>query len=118
MVVIGQAVNDGHAGVLSEGLDIGVGKGPDHHHIDHRGDDFGGILDRFTPPQLRILPGQKKCAATQLRHTRLEGNPGASRGFSENHGQDLALHAALRAARAPLRLECDRSVDKEPDFIC
>src|SRR5450830_55994 len=87
MEFVGQAVDDGHARVLGETLDLVLAIGADHHQVDHAADHLGTVFDGFGAAQLAVAGGQVNHRATQLVHAGFEAHPCAGAGLLEDHGQ-------------------------------
>ena len=87
---IGEAVDDGHLGVLGQRFHVGVREGPDHDPVHIPVEHPGGVGNRLATTQLDISGREEVRGATQLGDPDLEGHAGARGGLHENHGQRLA----------------------------
>jgi hypothetical protein len=87
MRLVGQSVDDRHAGVMRQFLDLGVIVGADHDRIDHAAEHPCGIGDGFAAAQLHPARFHDNGAAAQLPHRHIERNARAGGIFLENHGQ-------------------------------
>jgi hypothetical protein len=100
MLVIGQGVDGGNAGVLREFLDITLGKRADDRAVNHAPEHAGRVLDRFTASELYVIRIEKQHFSAEFAEPNFEGNAGASGRFAEHQrpglaGQRLAVGFAV-----------------------
>ena len=87
---IGEAVDDGHLGILGQRFHVRVCEGPDHDPVHVSVEHPGRIGNGLTTTQLDIARREKVRGATQLGDPDLERHAGTRRRLHENHGQRLA----------------------------
>jgi hypothetical protein len=84
---VGQAVDDGHAGMLGKALDFGLLISANHHQINHAADDFGAVFNRLGSAQLAAVSCQMNNRTTHLVHAGFKTHAGTGGGFFKNHSQ-------------------------------
>ncbi|MNT38253.1 hypothetical protein D3C72_1744390 [compost metagenome] len=109
--VIGQAIDHRYAGVGGEFGQVAVGKGTDHHGVEHARHDDGTVADRLATAQLGVAWRQEDRLAAELDHAGLKGDSGAGRGFLENHPQDAVFQRLEQYAAVTQVLELNASTD-------
>ena len=109
--VVGQAVDHRDAGVGGEFGQGAVGKGSDHHRIEHARHDDRAVTDRLATAQLRIARRKEDRLAAELDHAGLERDPRARGGLLENHPQDAVFQRLEQYAAVTQVLELNASTD-------
>ena len=72
MLLIGQRVDGGKAGVLGELLDVLLREGADDRAVDHPPQHAGRVLDRFAAPELDFGGAEKHDLSAQFPDAHLE----------------------------------------------
>ncbi|MCY1174397.1 hypothetical protein D9M73_145980 [compost metagenome] len=109
--VIGQAVDHRYAGVGGEFGQVAVGKGTDHHGVEHARHDDRAVADRLATAQLGVAGRQEDRLATELDHAGFEGNSGAGRGLFENHPEHAVFQGLEQYAAVTQVFELNASTD-------
>ncbi|MOA06056.1 hypothetical protein D3C78_1256770 [compost metagenome] len=115
--VIGQAVYHRYTGVGGEFGQGAVGKGADHHRVEHARHDDGAVADRLAAAQLGIARGQENRLAAELDHAGFERQPGPGRGFLEDHPQYAVFQGFEQYAAVTQVLQLDASTDHTEQFV-
>ena len=115
--VVGQAVDYRHAGVGGEFGQGAVGKGTDHHRIEHARHDDGAVADRLAATQLGVTRGEEDRLAAELDHAGFEGQPGTGRGLLEDHPQHAVFQGLEEYAAVTQVFQLDPSTDHADQFI-
>ena len=90
MAGVGEAVDDGHRGVLGHFQQAFMGVGAHHDGIDVAAENLRGIGDGLAAAQLHVGRGEVDHVAAELAHPDLEADAGAGGGFFEDHRQHPA----------------------------
>lgn len=72
----------------------------------------GRVFNGLSAPELGIAGREKQRGATELGHTRLEGDSGAGGRFLEDHCQDTIFQSFAHGALAPIVAESSAVVDQ------
>jgi hypothetical protein len=115
--LVGQAVDDRHARVRGEGVDLGLLVGADHHDVDHAADDLGAVFDRLGAAQLAVAGGQVHHRAAQLVHAGLEAHAGARAGLLEDHGQRAVDQRLVLFVGLELLLDDRHAIEEVGVFV-
>ncbi|MNU91893.1 hypothetical protein D3C71_817970 [compost metagenome] len=109
--IIGQAVDYRHARVGGKFGQIAVGKGSDHHRVEHARHDNRAVADRLATAQLGITRRQENSLAAELDHAGFEGNAGAGRRLLEDHPEHAVFQGLEQYAAVTQVLELNASTD-------
>lgn len=109
--VIGQAIDDRHAGVGGEFGQGAVGEGADHYRVKHARHNDRAVTDRLAATQLGVARRQEDRLATQLDHAGFERDAGARRGLLEDHPQYAVFQRLEQYAAVTQVLELNASTD-------
>mmetsp|Transcript_30429 Transcript_30429/g.51277 ORF Transcript_30429/g.51277 Transcript_30429/m.51277 type:complete len:307 (-) Transcript_30429:337-1257(-) len=96
VVVIGEAVDDGHAAVLCEVQDVLVTKDARHNDVIEAAENARDILGGLALAQLDGVRPEVKGVASEKVEARLERNPSAHRWLREDHSHRLPLERLER----------------------
>ena len=117
MAEIRQAVDDGHAAVLGQGLHLVLTEGADHDAVHIAGEHPGRVLNRFAPADLRAFCPQHHGVAPQLVDAHLKADAGAGGGLLKNHAQALAPEMGVLDAVLGLILQLVGQVQDVENFL-
>eukprot|EP00967_Tisochrysis_lutea_P142510 scaffold263392_cov30-Tisochrysis_lutea.AAC.1 len=84
MVVIGQAVDDGHLGELGELDDVLVSIQPRHDHLIHRGEHARDVLGGLARADANLCSEAERVPSEPVE-ARFEGDARAAAGLCEYH---------------------------------
>mmetsp|Transcript_11759 Transcript_11759/g.27449 ORF Transcript_11759/g.27449 Transcript_11759/m.27449 type:complete len:631 (-) Transcript_11759:1616-3508(-) len=117
VVFVGQAVDDRHARVRREALDLALLEGADHHQVDHAADDAGRVLHRLGPAELAVARGEMDDRAAHLVHAGLETHTGARGCLLEDHGQRAVLQRLVLLVVLEAALDDGGAVEQVGVFL-
>ena len=114
--LVGEAVEHGHTGVLSQLLHQILTKAAVLDAVIHPAQDAGGVSDGLLHADLAAGGAQVSGAHAQILRGHLEGAAGTGGGLFENQGNVLALQILVGNAGLLLRLQVRGSVQKLLDL--
>src|SRR3712207_3709539 len=117
MMLIGEAVYDGHLGGVGELLDLLVVEGPDHDGVYVAGEDAASVRRGLALTHLYLLRQQVEGVPAELVHPDLEGDAGAVGGLLEDHRQRPAAQGPVGDARSLKPLYLCGLIEDEPDLL-
>ena len=100
MVIIGQAVYDGHIRIMREGGYGFMAIGAEHNAINKTGENFGGVFNCLAAPDLHIITCGGDRTPAKLTHPHIKAEPCAGRGFFKYQRERFALKRCVRIEAA------------------
>ena len=100
MVIVGEAVDDGHARPLGQLVDVGLRERADHDRVEVAREHHRRVAHGLAAAQLELALRQVERVAAELVHADLEGHARARGGLVEDHAERAARRTG-GAARAP-----------------
>ena len=118
MGVVGQAVDDGHAAPLGQGLGVALLVGADHNAVVIAAQGAGRILNGLAIAKLHLGHGVEVMGqAAQLVHTHLKAGAGAGAGLCKNQRQAFARQQGVGAARLSVGLQLVGHIQDVKQFL-
>src|SRR5208282_2544685 len=96
MLGVREGINRRDPAIVSESLNIGLCKGPDHCSVKQAPKHSRGVDDRLTSSKLNVAGGKENYTASHFPDPNLKTDAGPSRRLAEQHGPGLACQEALR----------------------
>ncbi|MNH20042.1 hypothetical protein D3C79_797950 [compost metagenome] len=94
-----------------------MGKGTDHHRIEHARHDDGAVANRLATAQLGVPWREEDGLAAELDHAGFERQAGAGRGLFEDHPQHAVFQRFEQYAAVTQVLQLDTSTDHTEQFV-
>ena len=114
---VGQAVPDGHPGVLAQGFDIGVRRAAVLDSVVHAPQNPRGVLDRLLVTDLRPAGAQIGHMRSLVVGADFEGAHGARRSLLEDEGHVQAGEALALATGSLVLPQAGREVDQVEELL-
>ena len=90
VLVVGEGVDGGDAGVVGKIDHVLLGEGADDSAVNHAAEDAGGVLDGLTAAELDVDTGKEHGGAAEFADADLKADASTSGGLGENERPLLA----------------------------